>query len=95
MRRAARVDDNQAAIVAALRQAGASVAITSGVGGGFPDLVVGYRGANYLMEVKDGRKPASRWRLTEAEQRFFDDWLGEANVVKSVREALAVLGANE
>ena len=36
-------DGNQAAIVSSLRAAGASVTVTSMVGGGFVDLVVGFR----------------------------------------------------
>jgi hypothetical protein len=40
MRRRARTDDNQAAIVAALRQLGCEVADLSGVGDGLPDLLV-------------------------------------------------------
>lgn len=92
MRRAARTDANQTDIVDALRKVGASVAITSAVGDGFPDLVVGHRGRNFLLEIKDGDKPPSRWKLTKAEQKFFDEWLGEVNVIKSVEEALELLG---
>ena len=48
MRRAARVDANQAEIVAALRQAGASVWII-----GIPvDLLVGFRGMTIAVEIK-------------------------------------------
>lgn len=49
MRRRARVDDNQAEIVKVLRQLGATVRPTHTVGDGFPDLVVGWRGKNYLV----------------------------------------------
>ncbi len=55
MRRAANVDRNQPEIVAALRAAGATVEYLHAVGGGCPDLLVGYRGANYVLEVKEGR----------------------------------------
>jgi hypothetical protein len=44
MKRAAKVDINQKEIVAYLRKIGASVAVMSAVGQGFPDLVVGWRG---------------------------------------------------
>ena len=43
MRQDARKDANQTQIVDALRGVGATVAITSMLGHGFPDLVVGYR----------------------------------------------------
>ena len=40
MRKRGRVDANQTKVVDHLRRAGLSVAVTSGVGNGFPDLVV-------------------------------------------------------
>lgn len=90
--KAARTDSNQAEIVAALRRAGASVAITSSLGGGFPDLVAGLNGKTYLLEVKDGTKPPSKRRLTPAESRFHASWLGHVCVVETEDEALAAVG---
>lgn len=49
-RRAARRDNNEVQIVAALTAAGASVTHLSAPG--VPDLLVGYRGATLLLEVK-------------------------------------------
>jgi hypothetical protein len=92
MRRAARVDANQNEIVETLRRVGASVAVTSHVGGGFPDIVVGFRGVNYLFEIKDGSKPPSKRRLTEDEQGWHDGWNGEVIVVNSADEALKEIG---
>lgn len=92
MRRIAKVDDNQQEIVKALRKAGASVYITSNVGCGFVDVVIGFRGTNYLFEIKDGSKPTSRQKLTEDEQKFFDNWNGTAHVIKNVDEALKTIG---
>ena len=97
MRRAARTDANQKAIVAALRKAGFSVAITSQLGNGFPDLVVSgrhwARGGTWtmLMEVKDGSKAPSERRLTAAEMRFAADWQGEYTIVESPEEALDIM----
>ena len=93
--RRGRVDRNQGLIVDALRGVGASVAITSSVGAGFPDIVVGYRGVNYLMEIKDGEKPPSRRQLTADEERFHQTWRGGVVVVNNVEEALAIVGAVE
>jgi hypothetical protein len=53
----------------------------SRLGGGAPDLAIGYRGKTVLVEIKDGTKPASRRRLTPDEARFFESWRGEAAVV--------------
>jgi len=87
MRRAARTDANQSKIVDALRKVGASVHITSSLGGGFPDLVVGLNGKTTLLEVK-----TSTGTLTEPEQKFFDEWRGEAYIVRTVEEAYNVCG---
>lgn len=92
-RRAAKIDANQPAIVLALRAAGASVLCLHTLGGGCPDLACGFRGRNYLIEVKDGARPPSQRRLTADESRFFQEWRGEVVVVNSVDEALAAVGA--
>lgn len=75
----------------ALRGAGATVRIVT-QGDGIPDLLVGYNGFSILMEVKDGKKPPSRRQLTEAEQKFFDEWAGGLLViVYSAQDALDTL----
>lgn len=91
MRRAARVDENQALIVKALRGCGASVRFLS-EGNGLPDLLVGYNGHTILMEVKDGKKPPSARELTPLEEAFHRDWKGgKLAVVTSTEEALDIL----
>ena len=69
--RAKKIDANQAIIVKQLRKCGVSVAVTSMIGNGFPDLVIGRFGKNYLIELKDGSKSASRKQLTNDEIKFF------------------------
>ncbi len=92
MRRAARVDSNQAEIVAQLRDVpGVTVFPTHALGGGFPDIVVGYREANYLFEIKDPDKPPSKRRLTEKEQEFHRNWKGQVHVVLDIYECLDVM----
>ena len=76
MRRAAKIDANQNALVDALRAGGASAFITSAVGNGFTDLVVGYCGGTFLIEVKNGNLPPSRRRLTPAQEKFHREWTG-------------------
>jgi hypothetical protein len=92
MRRASRVDVNQSDIVAALRAVGATVQPLHAVGQGCPDLLVGYKG-NWLLEVKDGSKPPSARKLTEAQIAWHRDWRGQVAVVEDVRSALAAIGA--
>ena len=91
-RRAARVDANQAEIVSALRQAGASVTPTHGAGSGFPDLAVGWQGQTFLIEVKDGSKPPSQRQLTPDQVEWHGGWRGHKAVVCNVIEALEAIG---
>lgn len=93
MRRAAKVDANQALIVGALRACGAAVQSLAAVGKGCPDLLVGFKGRNLLMEVKDGRKPPSDRKLTPDQVEWHAAWAGQIVVVESVEQALAALVA--
>lgn len=95
MRRKARVDKNQKQIVDALRRCGASVFPTHTVGGGFPDIVVGFQGVNYLVEIKDGEKIPSKRKLTPDEVDFHDTWRGRVWVVESVDDALKMIGSEK
>ena len=90
MARARKVDANQGAIVAALRKIGAKVRSTAGVGNDFPDLCVGYRGRNVLLEVK-----LPRHEPTQGQRVFLNSWPGEAHVVHSEEEAIAALIGKE
>src|ERR1700734_1671409 len=88
VRRRARIDDNQSAIVKALRQAGASVLSLSPMGGGCPDLLVGKNGLNLLLEIKDPTKKPSQRTLTPDEVEFHASWRGKISVVETADEAL-------
>jgi len=88
MRRARRVDSNQAAIVALLRALGCVVEVTSDVGRGFPDLVVKTkRGRVLLIEVKDGSKPPSARKLTADEHALSRRWVGHFAIVATDEDA--------
>lgn len=91
MRRAARVDVNQQRIVAVFKKASASVAITSSQHNGYPDLTIGYRGYNILVEIKDGSKPPSARKLTPKQIEFRNGWKGEYRIITSEAEALALI----
>jgi len=74
-RRAARIDDNQPDVVEGLRAAGCRVQITSALGQGFPDLLVGAPwGELFLVEVKDPAQPPSKQRLTLDEAEWHRRW---------------------
>jgi hypothetical protein len=96
MRTAARVDANQGEIVAALRGIpGCKVAITSALGHGFPDLAVGWMGANYLIELKDPGQPPSKRRLTPDEGRFHAQWSGQVDIAETFEDCLIILGISD
>lgn len=91
MRRNAKVDDNQKEIVTALRKCGATVLITSQLKNCF-DILVGYNGVNYIMEIKDGKKPPSQRKLTIGELKFKNTWKGGGYyIVNSIDEALNII----
>ena len=69
----------------------AAVVDASGAGRGFPDLVVGWRGRNWLFEVKDGSRVPSRRRLTAAQVRLHSSWQGQVAIVHSADEILEIL----
>jgi hypothetical protein len=85
MRRAARVDATQEAIVSALRAAGAYVWVI-----GLPvDLLVGYKGHTFCVEVKSG----PRKRLTKLQADFFENWSGSTLArIDSPEAALRMIG---
>ena len=85
MRHAKRVDANQDQIVIALRAAGAYVWIIS-----LPvDLLVGYKGHTFLVEIKTDAKQ----RLTALQQDFFQNWGGSTLArVDSPDAALRMIG---
>ena len=89
--RNAKVDANHQEIVETLRALGASVQSLATVGDGCPDLVVGWRGRNVLLEVKDGAKAPSRRRLTADERRWHASWCGEVVTVSTVEQATAAV----
>lgn len=86
------MDANHEAVVSALRSCGATVHSLAAVGDGCPDLLVGWRGMTILVEVKDGSKPPSRRRLTQAQVDWHAAWRGGmVAIVESPEAVLALL----
>ena len=97
IRRAARIDANQPEIVRVLREAGATVQPLHTVGKGCPDLVVGYNGQNYLLEIKDPTavNKAGKFRPSHRDRDHADwhvNWRGQVQIVWSAVEALQAIG---
>lgn len=95
MRRAAKVDENQPDIVEALYAVGATVQHLHSVGQGCPDLLVGFRGGNHLLEVKSlvGKREPKPAPLTPAQKIWLKAWRGRAAIVATPAEALLAIGA--
>lgn len=86
MIRAARKDKNHKEIADHLIAHGATVGDLSQVKR-LCDMVVGFRGINELVEIKDGSKPPSAQKLTEGEQGFHDRYTGTISIITTTEEA--------
>jgi hypothetical protein len=62
------------------------------VGQGCPDLLLGVRKQNFLIELKDDSKPPSAKKLTEDEEEFFNEWKGQVNKCETLEDILKVIG---
>lgn len=87
MRRNARIDTNHKIIADALRGVGASVVSLAPMGRGVPDLLVGFRGVNYLLEIK-----TDKGKLTADQSAFIDTYNGRVHIVRTIDEAYSVIG---
>ena len=86
MRRyAAKRDSNEKQIIEALEGIGASVTQISAKG--IADLLVGYQGVTYLMEIKN-----KYGKLTPDQIAFIEAWRGSpVLIVKTIKQALEAL----
>jgi len=82
-----RIDSNQDAIVNDLRRLGASVKSLHEVGGGVPDLLCAFAGANYLIELK-----FLKGKLNERQERFHRSWNGPIYTCRTLEECCVVMG---
>ena len=83
-------DSNEKPIVKALRRIGASVVHLDRP----CDLLVGYRGRNYLLEVKlplGPRGGMAHSHLNDAQKDFAASWSGQFDTVRTPEDAIEVL----
>ena len=78
-----RTDTNHKEITEAFRILGYSVFDASKMGGGFPDIVVGKNGVNYLVEIK-----TAKGKLNPKQKAFHKKWLGKIYIVKTINEVI-------
>ena len=81
-----RSDMNQAEIVRGLRKIGCTVIVVSAKEKW--DLMVGYHGINYMLEVKQPGK-----KLRPAQQEFHDAWRGQIDRIESLEDCLKIMEA--
>jgi hypothetical protein len=91
MRKRGRIDSNQPIMVEAFRDMGCSVAITSNLGDGFVDVVLGFMGVNELIEIKDGSLPPSKRRLTPDEEEFHVNWNGSVQIAENLDDVARIV----
>ena len=77
-------DANEKEIVEALRAVGAKVLHLDDV-----DLLVGFRDRLYMMEVKTATGKLKKGK----QQAFFREWAGYVWIVRTVDQALGLIGA--
>lgn len=87
MIRAARTDENQKTIVDFLRKNHMEVQHLHSVGKGCPDLLVGYKGVNVLLEIKRDETK----KLTPDQVIWHHNWRGQVATVATSEEALRVV----
>lgn len=91
MRYAARVDDNQASIVEEIRKIGGVVTYLFAVGGGVSDLLVSFRAAWYVFEVKNPKAKPSDRQLSPDEKEWILAQRAPVHVVMSGEQAVEIL----
>ncbi len=100
MKYARRRDSNEKPIIEALKAAGAFVQPLDGTG--VPDLLVGYKGQTFLIEVKDPKMGARNSRtqhghktatgMRESQEKWWAQWLGaQPHLVTTPEEAVAFI----
>lgn len=85
---AKRTDGNQTEIVEGLRKLGYSVAVTSMMGNGFPDIVVAKDFKTMLVEIKDPSQPPSKRKLTADELKFHAKWNDIIVVAETIQDVI-------
>ena len=83
-----KVDANQAELCKYIRSLGASICYLHSVGGGCPDILVGYDGENHFWEIK----AVKRGKLNELQVKFHNGWVGKVEVIKTVEDINRILG---
>jgi hypothetical protein len=88
-RRAARQDGNQPRLRSRFEGLGGSWLPIPAVTGGEPDALLGWRGKNQLVELKDPGAPPCRRRLRAKQREWHASWRGDPPaVVETLQDIL-------
>ena len=90
MHKHGKIDGNQNSIVKSIRSIGATVESLADLGDGRPDILVGFRGKNYLFEIKKDEKES----LTDDQEKWHDKWNGLVYVIYNFDQAMRILIRN-
>ena len=88
------IDKNQAYIIEGLHVVGASTLRLNSLGGGVFDILIGYNGRNYLMEIKNPCTSHGQG-LSPEQMEFQKHWNGGCFVCRTLEEVFLVLGIYE
>ena len=81
-------DANQNEIVAELLKIPAlSVIDLREVGNDCPDILIGYHGDNFLIEIK-----TAKGKVKPGQQRHYDEWPGQTAIARSLDDVLMIIG---
>ena len=82
------VDKNQNEIIKAFEQCGCSVLNCARIGSGFPDLVVGFQGNNYLVEVKNPANSYGKKGLNSNQIEWANNWPSPVLVARTLDDVV-------
>jgi hypothetical protein len=83
-----KVDENQPYIVERLRKIGATVLHIHTIKNA-ADILVGYRGRNFLFEIKATEKD----NLTKGEEEFQRNWVGQVSTITCIEQAIEIMSS--
>lgn len=84
-----RTDHNHQTIINELKNIGFTVMDLSSVGKGCPDIMAGFRGKNYLFEIKNPLKSKSQRKLTKDQELFHGTWRGQVHVITCLEDIVS------
>lgn len=85
-------DANHNEITNALRAVGASVSDLVKVGGGVPDIIAGYRGTWYVIEIKNPNTQYGKKGFSENQLKWKELQKCPVYLVYTIEDALSVIG---